>query len=101
MAYKTRPMTAVARGPMHNMGDYGSSGDGDSELEFKPTAEINRSLNGVRGTAEVDWERKQDGSVCITAINGHSVTGVDDGDEGPQYPEESSQQEGESAPQEA
>lgn len=46
-----------------------------AEIEFTPPADA--ELKGDKGTASVNWRRKDDGRICITAINGVSLGGSD------------------------
>lgn len=48
------------------------------EIEFTPPADA--ELKGDKGTASINWRRKSDGTVCITAINGVSL-GADNASE--------------------
>lgn len=76
-------------------------GDDSSALEFTPTDEIAESLEGKNGTAEVSWERKPDGRICITAINGHTIgDGASDEDDGGPWKDDGVEQDN-PAPEEA
>jgi len=50
------------------------------EVEFNPPQDLDSDLKGDSGQAECSWERKPDGKICITAINGVSI--------GPEKPEQ-------------
>lgn len=62
MKYNERPKDAMGRVM-----------DSPSGLEFMPPEELD--LKGRKGTAEVSWMRKPDGTVCITSFNGVSIGG--------------------------
>ena len=56
----------------------------EPDLSFNPPENLDSDLKGDEGKAECSWERKPDGKICITAINGVSVgkyAGMDDAKE--------------------
>ena len=57
------------------------------DLEFNPPSDLDSDLKGDSGQAECSWERKPNGHICITAINGVSI-GAEKPEQETESPEE-------------
>lgn len=55
------------------MAQQAHSEEENGDVEFNPPSDLDSDLKGDSGQAECSWERKPDGKICITAINGVSI----------------------------
>jgi hypothetical protein len=70
------------------------SEEDSGDVEFNPPQDLDSDLKGDSGQAECTWERKPDGKICITAINGVSI-GPEKPEQEKESPEEDAGEQGE------
>lgn len=70
------------------MAQQAHSDEENGDVDFNPPSDLDSDLKGDSGQAECSWERKPDGRICITAINGVSIGSDTSREEKPESPEE-------------
>lgn len=65
------------------MGRIGAEKRSPKKVEFKPPA--GAKLEGDSGEAEVSWERKPNGMVCLTEFAGAPMPGYEGQEESPEH----------------